>query len=203
MLPFLKKETINNIKNKNIDFYMKSPIYKRKNIKLYLPNYFSFTKSNKKIKIKGEDILFLYKQKQNQNENNTNTVNNNIKIMSYIDKIKPTKGKSEMKNQKLMSLFIKDKKDGITPKRAKRNSVFYKPLINIGIESENDKNNNSDAKNKKLLNNLTMRSWSNIDRIKSNFINNKNNIIKNNNRKNENENIFKKFYNFVMLSFIF
>lgn len=183
MLPYLKKETIYNIKNKNIDFYMKSPNYKRKNIKLFLPNYFSFSKSKKKNKIKDEDILFLYKQKQKQNINNINTFNNNIKIMSYIDKVKPIKKKSEVKNRKLISLFSKDNNTGNTPTRMKRKSVF-KPIINIGIDIENDKKIN-DKNND--LNILTVRSWSNIERIKSN-INNKKNILKNNNNKNTKEN---------------
>jgi hypothetical protein len=167
MLPYLKKETIYNIKNKNIDFYMKSPIYKRKNIKLFLPNYFSFSKNNAKNKIKGEDILFLYKQKQKQKINNINTLNNNIKIMSYIDKVKPIKKKSEVKNRKLISLFSKDNNTGNTPTRMKRKSVF-KPIINIGIDIEKDNKINYNDKNNDL-NNITVRSWSNIDRIKSNI----------------------------------
>ena len=186
MLPYLKKETIYNIKNKNIDFYMKSPIYKRKNIKLFLPNYFSFSKSNAKNKIKGEDILFLYKQKQKQKIDDINTLNNNIKIMSYIDKVKPIKKKSEVKNRKLISLFIKDNNTGNTPTRMKRNSVF-KPIINIGIDIEKDNKINYNDKNNDL-NNITVRSWSNIDRIKSN-INNKKNILKNNKNTKENNNI--------------
>ena len=185
MLPYLKKETIYNIKNKNIDFYIKSPIFKRKNIKLFLPNYFSFSKNSKKIKNKGEDILFLYKQKQSQKQNNENTVNNNIKIMSYIEKIKPTQKNIEPNNnKKVLSLFNNDKIVGNTPKRAKRNSVFYQQIINI----DNEDKNNNDIKNNQATNNLTMRSWSNINRIKSKIINNNNNKIKNNININKNIN---------------
>ena len=193
MLPFLKKETIENIKNKNLDFFIKSPSYKRKNIKLFLPNYFSFSKNIKKNKKSGEDILFLYRQKQNkkQKAKQFNTINN-LKILSYKDKKTPTKDISEIKikkndkNKKIISFFSPVKNKENIPNRAKRNSVFYNSVIHIEMDND-DNNNNINSSNKKddisknktlsknkSTNKLMMKSWSNLDMLKSQFEDNKN-----------------------------
>lgn len=190
ILPFLKKETIENIKNKNLDFFIKSPSYRSKNIKLFLPNYFSFSKNSKKKKKQGEDILFLYRQKQKKKQMNTI---NNFKILSYKDKKTPTKkskNKKNEKNSKLISLFSPDNNKENFQKRRKRNSVFYNSAINIKIDNDDNNidspNKNDDANKYKRaskhkntdknnsISKLMMRSWSNLERLKSQFNNNKN-----------------------------
>ena len=179
MLPYLKKEIINNLKNKNYDFfYIKSPKFKRKNIKLFLPNYFSFSQNVKNKSYKDEDIIFLYKNKSKQRENNTN---NGLKIISYTDKIKPNERVGEIKN-KLKLSSLSNNRNKIKSPNLKRNSLFYNSLINFGID--NNKNNNDELLEKKnfkqpnKINDLMMRSCSKMDKLKSKMINNKNNIIK-------------------------
>ena len=179
MLPYLKKEIINNLKNKNYDFfYIKSPKFKRKNIKLFLPNYFSFSQNVKNKSNKDEDIIFLYKNKSKQRENNAN---NGMKIISYTDKIKPNERVGEIKN-KLKLSSLSNNRNKIKSPNLKRNSLFYNSLINFGID--NNKNNNDELLEKKnfkqpnKINDLMMRSCSKMDKLKSKMINNKNNIIK-------------------------
>ena len=190
MLPYLKKEIFNNLKNKNYDFYMKSPIFKRKNIKLFLPNFFSFNKNDKKINNKGEDIIFLYGNKEKQKGNNS--TNNEVKIISYTDKIKSNNKRNDIKNNLKLSLLSKNNSNFNSITNLKRNSVFYKSLINFGID--NNKYNKDELLEKKNFkqfekyNNLMMRSWSNIDRLKSKMLNNKNNKIRKEILLNTNDN---------------
>ena len=203
MLPFLKKDIINNISNQNLDFYMKSPSYKRKNIKLFLPNYFSFSKNNKNIEDKGNDILFLYRKKQmaeqfNANNNNIKIMNyNNKNIMTYKDKDTKTPNKklSEIKNKKLELLLNKDKNVINTSKRIKRNSVCYQSLINLQKNNEYEDNKNQiNSKKEKIKNNYSLdtmnynnemrRRWSHIDNIKL--------PIKNKDNKNNNYKVINK-----------
>ena len=144
MLPLLKKKIIDNLKNNNENFYIKepniSPSYRRKNIKLFLPNYFSFSKNNKN---KGEEILFLYRKKQKQ----LNSVKSEINIKSYKDKdmnnnISDIKSKNRSK--KILSLFDKDRKSiSSASKKHKRNSVFYNAPIKIKINNGNNNNNHN------------------------------------------------------------
>jgi len=199
MLPLLKKKIINNLKNDN--FYIKdpnqNPSYRRKNIKLFLPNYFSFSKKNKKS-LFNDEVLFLYRKKQNRLKN----VNSDINIKSYNDKEFIYNNISDIKNKnkskKILSLFDKDRKSILAKKKVKRNSVFYdKPIvIKINNEDNNNKINdsNNDTLNKSIISknskkndsnkNIIVRSLTNKDYTKSKFFEGKDQ--KNNNAQNSN-----------------
>ena len=200
ILPSLNKKIIKNLQNKNKEFYIKdpckSPSYRRKNIKLFLPNYFSFSKRNKN---NGEDILFLYNEKQKEKELNTINNNKDLNIISYNDIKSSDKNiyeiKNNTKNTKKLSLFDNIKKSEITPKKIKRNSVFYKLPINLNIDNIDKNNNINVVKENNMTNNLNsnknimIRSWSNLDKLKSRFLNNKENET---NKNNDNKNINNK-----------
>ena len=208
MLPFLKKELINNLENKNKELFIKDPSkspsysYGRKNIKLIIPNNFSFS-SNKKINNyynkKVEDIFFLQHKKDKEKNKQFYTINannpnsKNIKIMSYKNKNK----------NKHNNLFDKSKNSEImSPKRVRRSS-FFNPIINLKndyqemnqfnlkITKENN-NNNETALNKRNMikknSDIMLRSWSNLDKLKfkSKIINQKEteNNLKNEKKEN-------------------
>lgn len=205
MLPLLKKKIINNLKNDN--FYIKdpnqSPSYRRKNIKLFLPNYFSFSKNNKQ-NIFNDEVLFLYRKKQKKLKN----VNSDVNIKSNKDKDYINNNLSEIKNKnkskKILSIFDKDRRSVLATKKVKRNSVFYNMPIAIKINNENNNNNNNnninesinDSMNKSIISknskknesnkNVIVRSLTNKDYTKSKFSENKDK--KNNNNESPNEN---------------
>jgi len=195
MLPLLKKKIINNLKNDN--FYIKdpnqTPSYRRKNIKMFLPNYFSFSKKSK-LNMFNDEVLFLYRKKQNRLKN----VNSDVNIKSYKDKdyinnLSDIKNKN--KSKKILSIFDKDRKSVLATKKVRRNSVFYNMPIEIKINNENNNNandQNNDSINKSIISknskkndsnkNVIVRSLTNKDYNKSKFFESKDK--KNNNVKN-------------------
>ena len=195
MLPLLKKKIINNLKNDN--FYIKdpnqTPSYRRKNIKMFLPNYFSFSKKSK-LNMFNDEVLFLYRKKQNRLKN----VNSDVNIKSYKDKdyinnLSDIKNKN--KSKKILSIFDKDRKSVLATKKVRRNSVFYNMPIEIKINNENNNNDNeqnNDSINKSIISknskkndsnkNVIVRSLTNKDYNKSKFFESKDK--KNNNTKN-------------------
>ena len=195
MLPLLKKKIINNLKNDN--FYIKdpnqTPSYRRKNIKMFLPNYFSFSKKSK-LNMFNDEVLFLYRKKQNRLKN----VNSDVNIKSYKDKdyinnLSDIKNKN--KSKKILSIFDKDRKSVLATKKVRRNSVFYNMPIEIKINNENNNNandQNNDSINKSIISknskkndsnkNVIVRSLTNKDYNKSKFFESKDK--KNNNTKN-------------------
>jgi hypothetical protein len=200
MLPLLKEKIIKNLKNDN--FYIKdpsqSPSYRRKNIKLFLPNYFSFNKKSK-LNLLNDEVLFLYRKKQNRLKN----VNSDVNIKSYKDKDKDyiynkiNDIKNKNKSKKILSIFDKDRRSVMAIKKAKRNSVFYNTPIVIKINNENNNNlndSNSDSITKSIISNnskkydsnkdVIVRSLTNKDNTKSKFVEGKDR--KNNNTKNPN-----------------
>ena len=196
MLPLLKKKIINNLKNDN--FYIKdpnqTPSYRRKNIKMFLPNYFSFSKKSK-LNMFNDEVLFLYRKKQNRLKN----VNSDVNIKSYKDKDYINNNLSDIKNKnkskKILSIFDKDRKSVLATKKVRRNSVFYNMPIEIKINNENNNNDNeqnNDSINKSIISknskkndsnkNVIVRSLTNKDYNKSKFFESKDK--KNNNTKN-------------------
>ena len=196
MLPLLKKKIINNLKNDN--FYIKdpnqTPSYRRKNIKMFLPNYFSFSKKSK-LNMFNDEVLFLYRKKQNRLKN----VNSDVNIKSYKDKDYINNNLSDIKNKnkskKILSIFDKDRKSVLATKKVRRNSVFYNMPIDIKINNENN-NNVNDQNNDNIIKsiisknskkndsnkNVIVRSLTNKDYNKSKFFESKDK--KNNNVKN-------------------
>ena len=196
MLPLLKKKIINNLKNDN--FYIKdpnqTPSYRRKNIKMFLPNYFSFSKKSK-LNMFNDEVLFLYRKKQNRLKN----VNSDVNIKSYKDKDYINNNLSDIKNKnkskKILSIFDKDRKSVLATKKVRRNSVFYNMPIDIKINNENN-NNANDQNNDNIIKsiisknskkndsnkNVIVRSLTNKDYNKSKFFESKDK--KNNNVKN-------------------
>ena len=200
MLPLLKKKIINNLKNNN--FYIKdpsqTPSYRRKNIKMFLPNYFSFSKKSK-LNMFNDEVLFLYRKKQNRLKN----IKSDDNIKSYKDKDYIYNNISDIKNKykskKILSIFDKDRKSVMALKKVKRNSVFYNMPIEIKINNETNNNNKNDSDNdsfNKSINsknskkydsynkNVIVRSLTNKDYNKSKFYESKDK--KNNNIKNQN-----------------
>ena len=196
MLPLLKKKIINNLQNDN--FYIKdpnqTPSYRRKNIKMFLPNYFSFSKKSK-LNMFNDEVLFLYRKKQNRLKN----VNSDVNIKSYKDKDYINNNLSDIKNKnkskKILSIFDKDRKSVLATKKVRRNSVFYNMPIEIKINNENNNNandQNNDSINKSIISknskkndsnkNVIVRSLTNKDYNKSKFFESKDK--KNNNAKN-------------------
>jgi len=196
MLPLLKKKIINNLQNDN--FYIKdpnqTPSYRRKNIKMFLPNYFSFSKKSK-LNMFNDEVLFLYRKKQNRLKN----VNSDVNIKSYKDKDYINNNLSDIKNKnkskKILSIFDKDRKSVLATKKVRRNSVFYNMPIEIKINNENNNNandQNNDSINKSIISknskkndsnkNVIVRSLTNKDYNKSKFFESKDK--KNNNTKN-------------------
>ena len=196
MLPLLKKKIINNLQNDN--FYIKdpnqTPSYRRKNIKMFLPNYFSFSKKSK-LNMFNDEVLFLYRKKQNRLKN----VNSVVNIKSYKDKDYINNNLSDIKNKnkskKILSIFDKDRKSVLATKKVRRNSVFYNMPIEIKINNENNNNandQNNDSINKSIISknskkndsnkNVIVRSLTNKDYNKSKFFESKDK--KNNNTKN-------------------
>ncbi len=196
MLPLLKKKIINNLQNDN--FYIKdpnqTPSYRRKNIKMFLPNYFSFSKKSK-LNMFNDEVLFLYRKKQNRLKN----VNSYVNIKSYKDKDYINNNLSDIKNKnkskKILSIFDKDRKSVLATKKVRRNSVFYNMPIEIKINNENNNNandQNNDSINKSIISknskkndsnkNVIVRSLTNKDYNKSKFFESKDK--KNNNTKN-------------------